>query len=434
MTDDGDLAAWASSVSRRDIPASARHAARRLLLDQMGICLGGLRLWGVHPAETALGIAGEPSATSWSTGRGRLAPYAVLANRAAGDWLELLAGPECVPAAIAAAEISDAPVGELLETLVIATEVEADVRRTLGPGAERHGLHPPAVAGAAGAATAVGLLIGHDETRLRDAVSAALCLTPASPYVAFAEGVSGKTLYGAFSQLAGTWMALLASGGVGGPATVLTGRRGLRQALLDGEPGPPPFAPPSGLRRWAVEQIAFKPFPCSRAAHPALTALDDLGPLTAETIDSVEIATYAFAAALDARTRGDTPIAAQLSIRHAVALTILDGALDPAASFTGTRLSDPRVQALADRITVQPTTDYPDTPNRVRRARVIVRLHDGRTLEAERGSRWALESPAPDEALRARFDRLTGNLRRPDPWTAADDVKVRALIAEIGGG
>ena len=425
-----DIADWMDGV-RRDppgVPPSARHAARRVLLDQVGIARAGAEQFGLHPVcHESVALSGEPPATDWHAGRPVYAPYAALANRCAGDQLELAAGPECVAAAVAAAEVGDATVSDVLCAVALGASVDDYLRGWLGEAVERHGLHPPALIGTLAAAAASGWLLGLDPPSLAGAMASAACLTPHSPYAAFSHGVSGKTLYGGWSQMLGLSCALWARAGMVGPDSALEGSRGVAQALLDtpGRVQPPRFRP----HGWAIERVTFKYFPCNRACHPALTALDAVGPIDHDAVESIQVRTYALAAELDRRSRGHSPIAAQMSLRWSLALTLVHGDLANGWPYGEAALASAAVGDLAARISVAAEPRYSAGGERIRRASIRVRLTDGRTLEAESGARWSADAPPSDQDLRERYARLTRGRSTFDPWGAPEAQPVRRLLA-----
>ncbi len=413
------------------VPPSARHASRRVLLDQVGIARAGAARFGPHPVrDDRVFLAGEPPATDWHAGRKVYAPYAALANRCAGDQLELTAGPECVAAAVAAAEIGDATVGDLLRAVALGASLDDYLRGWLGEAVERHGLHPPAVIGTVVAAAVSGWLLELDPVRLAGAMASAACLTPHSPYSAFSHGASGKTIYGGWSQMLGVSCALWARHGMVGPGSALEGSRGLAQALLDAPGGvaPPPFRPDG----WPVERVAFKYFPCNRACHPALSALDAVRPIDPAAVESIQVRTYALAVELDRRSRGRSAIAAQMSLRWSLALALVHGDLANDWAYREEVLGSTAVRDLAARITVEPEPRYSAGGQRIRRAAVRVTLSDGRALEAESGARWSTDAPATDQELRERFARLTRGLSTFDPWSSPETQPVRTLLGQLG--
>jgi len=435
-----ELAEWIVSDGPERAPESARHAARRLILDRLGISLGGHRLLGAHPAA-ALALPGQPAATRWADGRQVFAPYAALANGCAGDGLDLQAGADSVEAGWAAAEVADRSLGDLVLAVIAAAEVGGYLRRWLGADLERHGLHPPATLGALSATAAAGRLLGLSAEQLAGALAGAACLTPRAPFGAFTGGATGKTLYGGWPHLVGLWSCLWARDGMVGPTTALEGSRGVAQSILDagGAVTPPPFEP--AARGWEVEAVAFKPFTCCRAAHPALTVLERLERPDPGRVREVRVWTYPYAVELERRVRGRSPIAAQASVRWSVALFLALGELRPGRAFTAEALADPAVTLLADRTMVEVGPEYAGDGPRVRGARVEVVLDDGSEVGGSAEEpRWGPTAPATDDELRARFLALvdesgvtTVDARGPDFHGApagADDSHARSGGAE----
>lgn len=384
------LAEWA--VDTNSIPDSVEHAARRILMDQVGVSIaGGKRLMTI--------ARGKPSARLWSTSELVFAPDAALANRFAGDDLELTAGPEIGAAGVAAAELADTTLGELLVAMTVASELENYLRSWLQIAVERHGLHPPAVFGAFAATAVASKLLALERDTFAGALAVGLALTPQSPYASFSEGATGKWLYGAWSQRLGVQCALWARAGMTGALSTLEGPRGVAQALLH-DRSPAPELRPDG---WAIENVTFKPFPCSRACHPTLTALEQLGPLEPDRIERVDIWSYPFSVDLEEQSTRANSIASQMSISAMVAQT-----LGTTAPITVSR---------------EGSAGLP----RLRRARVRVSMTDGTVRVAESDAKWNAQKPATDDELRARFVSATGDRRVFDPWSVASTTRVREV-------
>jgi 2-methylcitrate dehydratase PrpD len=389
-----ELSDWA--VRTDAIPSDVHDAARRVLMDQVGVSLGGAQ------ALNTL-VRCEPSATLWSTGERVHAPDAALANRFAGDDLELNAGPEVAAAGIAAGEVADATLGELYVAMAVASEVESYVRAWFQRPVEEHGLHPPAVFGALSAATVAAKLCRLDTEAFSGALGTALALAPQSHYASFSHGATGKWLYGAWSQRLGLQAALWARMGIAGASTTLDGAHGIAQAFLHETTAPPAFQP----NGWALTEVTFKAFPCSRACHPALTALEKLGPMDSTAILRVDIWSYPFSVELEERSTHASPIADQMSVSAMVR---------QALGINTDRPIDVRAEGV-------------NTLPRKREARVRIVLQDGSVREAASQAKWSAVHPATAEELRTRFLEMTRDKRRFDPWDAKDSVRVRELVA-----
>lgn len=393
-----ELAHWA--VELDTIPARARHAARRVLMDQVGVSLaGGKQLDTLS--------TGRPSATVWSSGERRYAPDAALANRFAGDDLELTAGPEVGAAGVAAAELAGATLGALYVAIAVAGELEQYVRGWLQSAVERHGLHPPAVFGAFSAAAVATKLLRLDVDRFTGALGAALALAPQSPYVSFSRGATGKWLYGAWSQRLGVQSALWAHAGVVGADTTLEGSRGIAQAFLHRREPALPFRPPESTEGWAITRVTHKAFPCSRACHPALTALEKLAHIDGNDIERAEVWSYPFSVELEKRSAKNNPIASQMSVSRIVSAA-LGGKVPVVVHSEGSETLPPA--------------------QRVRKARVRLTLKDGSVREEAAGAKWDASAPATDDELRHRFLEMTEGKKCFDPWKAGEDTRVVELL------
>jgi 2-methylcitrate dehydratase PrpD len=187
-----------------------------------------------------------------------------------------------------------------------------------------------------------------------------------------------------------------------GALSTLEGPRGVAQALLHDRSPAPEFHPVG----WAIENVTFKPFPCSRACHPALTALEQLvrrGPLDPDLIERIDIWSYPFSVDLEEKSTKANSIASQMSISAMVAQT-----LGTAAPITVRR---------------EGSAGLP----RIRRARVRVSLTDGTVRVAESEAKWSASKHATDDELRARFVNATRNLRVFDPWNVASTTRVREV-------
>ncbi len=371
-------AEWAATARFGD---EDRRAALVWLTDVLAI--------GAAPPVATLGVpralpdwgSGPPARLWRPVGGASTAPLtgAILWNRMVGDALELHAGPECVAAAVAAAEALDRPLAELLDALTVGCGVGAFVRDRYGPLMEPAGVHAPGATAPLPAAAAVGRLARLAPDAMAAALRRADAALPAHPYRAFAEGNPVKLLYGAWGQALGA------------------------AAVLDPAFPEPPAAPRSPGERFeaAVPRVQPKKHPGSRAIQPALEALEALG---ADDGGSIIVETYPFSTTVSGWAEPvRAPIAAQMHIPSAVALFLKRQPLEAAdfAEFEAVREAAGRVRVVS--------RNFGPPGVRVRRARVTIA---GRTAEAD--------SPWPDEvAIRERFQRFTADLTLPDPASVA---------------
>ena len=341
---------------------------------------------------------------------------AVLRNRVAGDGRELLVGPECVNAAVAVAEAASLPLRALLDAIVVGCAVGDWRRRAVGRTMERLGVHAPGALAPVASAAAVSRLLGLPPGATEDRLRLAETLTPIHPYGAFAGGAPVKLLYGAWGQFLGL---LAATGGAEDFPGLAANPPGAGNAW--------PEAPAA-----AVERIAYKKYPGSRAIQPVLAAAERLPRFSAadlEAVRSLRIEAYPFAAGISGwaePTRG--PIARQMHLPTAAALAL--SARSAGRPFAvedyGPPLA-PAAAALVSRTEVRPREFGADpAADRVRRARLLLRLGDGREFEAEAGAPF---DPPPPETIRERFRSLTAGTGLRDPRELPPDAPVGALFA-----
>src|SRR2546428_62314 len=243
----------------------------------------------------------------------------------------------------------------------------------------------------------------------------------------------------------GAIAATLARGGFGGPATILEGRFGLYATMLGRAPDLAPFETLG--REWETLAVGYKPFPCCHLLHAYLDCALALGGkhrLAPEAIAEVECRVPAGEvliiceprhAKLEPRTSYD----AQFSLPYTVAAALVDGrvTLD---TFAPDRLGDPRLLALAARVThtIDPDSTFPDGfPGWVR-----VRLSDGRLLEAREpdgpgGPRRPLPPTAIVEKFRENASRVLAAARVDELEQAAlglDAIKEAGQLMRLCRG
>ncbi len=178
---------------------------------------------------------------------------------------------------------------------------------------------------------------------------------------------------------------------------------------------------------WLTVQQYIKPYPICRWAHApidAALALRTAHGLTAEMIEVVEIATFAYSAELNCAVPVTTSIA-QYSLAWPVAAALARGRVT-VDEVLAPSFSDPALVALTARIraVVDPACEaaYP-----VRRlARLTVRLKDGRRLESGLTEASGGPVPQPTEAeVVAKFRSFAGPV--------LGDGRTRALETAVLG-
>lgn len=406
-----------------------RRAAMTLLTDVLAIgaaeplpsFLSGRETTGILDS---FGDVAAPAATLWRPVDGRESAdiwSAIVWNRFVGDSQELHAGPECISAAVATAEMRGRSLGELLDAIVVGCGIGAWHRDAVGKAMEEGGIHAPGALAPVATAAAVGRLERIGARNLAQSIRRASALTPMHPYRAFSEGASAKLLYGAFGQLLGAAAALRIKNPIGLlPAPSLSRR--------SGQSGLAEFDPRSATR--AIHAIPLKKFPGSRAVQSALAAIEKLPRIAPEAIESITVETYPFSATVSGWSRPDTgPVAMQSHIPTTVAL-FLEAREQrlPLKAERYLKSRDPATIALAERVTVR-ALEFGETgaspSRRIRWARVTIRPKASPNLTASSGPPFA---PPPPGAVRDRFANLTRGATVRDPHQIPHSAPVRQLF------
>lgn len=331
-----------------DAPAAAVHAARRCLLDTLGVLAAGTRtetgrlLYG-HAA--AIHPAGDSGARLAFDGRRVSAPAAAMAAAGACDSLDAHdghrlckghVGASAVPAMLAFADARPgARLGELLARILVAYEVATRAGialHRLAPQYHTSGAWNGLAAAAIGARS-----LGLDAARTQAALGAAAFYGPRGLMMPVVERPSMLKDGSQMGAAAGVTAALLARDGFHAGATELIEHTDAAELWSD-----------LG-RHWRVTEHYLKPYPICRWAQPAVEAAARLRPqVPARDIAAIRIATFTEAVRLagHAPANGDE---AQYAIAFPVAAMLRHGRLG-ADEIDGPALREPATLDLAARV------------------------------------------------------------------------------------
>jgi len=380
---------------RLPLSAFPRSVLQRTALcfeDTLAVSLASASIGVGTAASRVAARSGTGPATLWGTGRGVSAGEASMANGMlahAMDYDDLHAASimhssaVVVPTAIALGEQQSVSGPEMLAAAAVGYQVAAVLGR-LAPGPfQEHGFQSTAVLGTF-AATAIAARLLRLTTA--EAVSAyGIAGSMASGLMEFlSDGSDVKQMHPGWSAHGGIRAAELAAAGFKGPATVFEGRFGVFRSFARVSTDASRLAELQ-LDHWEVEDMAPKPYPACLCVHPQVQAVLELrarGDIDPDRIDDVtEIRcdvphfyvplVYEPAAAKRAVR---TPYEGRFSAPYCMARAIVDGTLG-VASFAPDKLSDPRVTAIAAKVTYREEA-LPEFP-RSFPARVTVEKRDG---------------------------------------------------------
>ena len=392
------LGVFAADLSLDDVPDDVLDHVRHLILDSVGVMLGGSRLpqaeivtefWGERggtPESTVPGVDERLPVTTAAYLNGYLANLLdyddTYSGRAIGH-----PGATVIPPTLAVAEAQDADSRSFLEAVVAGYEVSIRIGDAIMPSPDRS----RDVVGTGtwqifGPAVATAKLLDCSPTEIADALGLAAMNAPV-PLVR-KVGIEAdrfqwlKNNYG-WACLGGVVAGELASRGFRGSRDVFDGPTGFwRMAASDSFDEATLHRP---FDEWiATADVSFKPYSSCRWTHATLDCVTDLRSQGAEpeSIDRIEVATFHEAARLDSVP--ETVLDAQFSIPFVVAVSLLG--YDSGFEWLSTeRLREPAVLALMERVEVRADATMSEwfESTGQKAASVTVTLTDGTELHAE---------------------------------------------------
>lgn len=348
------LAAHVAEAREQALAGDLREAACRAVLDLVAAALPGIDAPGPravrHVATTTMAGGALPI---WFTGHRAGLAGAVWCNASAAAALDLddghriargHPGAAIIPAAFAAAEEVGATTEELLRAIVISYEVGVAI------GAARRFYANTGMWSGYGVIAALGTLRRTPPDVLAHAFAIAGISAPnqlhagAGPLFPAQEGNDVKEGI-AWSSLTAVNALLLAKAGHTGPLALLDQPEHFRlEGLADG----------LGRQRYITRNY-MKFHACCRHVHAPVEALLGLVAehhLAPDSIESIEVATYAGALRIANRPEPSGFTDIQFSIPYCLALVAIDGP-DALLPLTPSAMDRPDVVALARRVSLR---------------------------------------------------------------------------------
>ncbi|MGO9930853.1 MAG: MmgE/PrpD family protein [Steroidobacteraceae bacterium] len=199
-------------------------------------------------------------------------------------------GASIIPAALAAAEMTDASGAETLTAIVAGYEVALRLALALPAGAHYdRGFHPSATCGVFGAAASAARVFRLNESQTASAFGIALSQSAGSLQF-LANGAWTKRFQVGWASMAGFAAATLAREGFKGAAEPIEGEYGFLRSYA---PAPQPGRVLRDIGRiWELMQTGVKPYPSCRWGHAGVDAAiamrSEYG-LRAEDIEAVTL-------------------------------------------------------------------------------------------------------------------------------------------------
>jgi 2-methylcitrate dehydratase PrpD len=409
----------AAKVTSANLPSETREKAKRCLIDFLAVALGGCSTQeGKRAVVTAGRLGGIGPCTIIGEGLKTSAPFAAFANGVLGKELDMddghrfggshIAAP-VMPAAIAAAELTDATGRDLIEGIVAGYEIHARIGQAIDPSHKNRGFNPVGTCGTLGAAVAASRILGLSEECIAHSIGIAANSAAGQLQFCFDTDSNTRELVAGYAAMNGLFAAILARDGFEGPSQSIEGDWGFLRAMAD-ETNERVLTEAVGSP-YKIMEVHFKPFAGCRHVHPAVTALLDIlskHELSVEDVDHITVSTYGVAA--EPFRTNPNPLdkhAAIYSLPYTISVAFIDHTL-PMARFTDAALKDPTIRSLMQRVSVVEAKEFSASYPLRWPCEVTVRTHSHGTISSHVDfPKGEPENPLSDEELTLKFEAVT---------------------------
>jgi 2-methylcitrate dehydratase PrpD len=407
------LAEFVTKSRWEDCPAEAVEAARRAILDCLGVMLAG----SVEPAarlvtDVARAEGGSPLATVVGTPLRTGAVWAALANGTAAHALDFddtnfaMMGHPSAPvlaAALAAGELTLADGRALVHAFLLGFEVETTMAAVMNPPHYEKGFHATGTLGTMGAAAAAGRLLGLDPGQTRAALALA-----ASQASGLKEnfGTMTKPFHAGHAARSGVLAALLAREGFTASEQAIEGPQGYFAVLGAGKREEQHLESLGAPWKILTSGVAVKPYPSCACTHSIIEnalELQRTHRITPEQIAEVTVGVHAAVPRILIHSRPRSGLEAKFSGEFSAAAALCEGRVGM-ATFRDDKTDDPAIAKLMRRVRLVVDPEIPGDMERHMWTRVTVRFQDGREVSiAPRPVPGHPELPLSKDQLREKF-------------------------------
>ncbi len=421
-----------------DVPPAAVTAARRAILDTLGVMLAG----STEPAARLVQAVAEreggaPLATIVGTGRRSGAVWASLANGTAAhahDFddtnFQLMGHPSApvLAAALAAGEVALADGRAVVHAFLLGFETSVTVAAAINPAHYERGWHATSSVGTLGAAAAAARLLGldADQARVALAVAASQCSGLKENF-----GTMTKPFHAGHAARSGVLAALLAREGWTASAQALEGPQGYLRVLGAGTEDARAIDTLGAPWKILTSGVAVKPYPSCACTHSIIAQTLELK--RAHAIEPDDVAEVVIGVAppvprILIHSRPRTGLEGKFSGEFCAAAALVDGRVG-IATFEDDKVHDPAIRRLTERVRLVVDPEIPRDLEKQMWTRVTIRTTAGRTVSlGPREVPGHPDRPLDMEALREKF---MGCARTVLPEDRADSV--RQMVEELDG-
>ncbi len=385
-------------IKSQVIPNETNEKARKVLLDYLGVLIGGREyLKGTHPEL----VANTPSEAFLN---GFAAHVLELDDGHRHGMIHL--GASIVSAVLDVAEKENLKADDVLRGIVMGYEVAVRCARAIQPGHKVRGYHVSGTCGTIGSAMGIALACNYNEEQLKSTLACAV--SSAAGVLEIQEQASELKPYNtARAAYDGVLAAQIGKLVLPGPDDILGGKRGFLAALTDTPK--PEYLTDFSEDGYCIEGIYLKVHAACRHCHPAIDATLDMRNdlnLKPEQIKKIEVHTYKLAVGSHDHTEIKGVSSAKLSTPYSVALAIVKGSCG-FTDYNEDNLNDYWIKILTRKVCVIEDENLTAHSPAVRGARVIIYLKNGEEYEAPcLYPKGEPENPLTQEELEGKFRGL----------------------------
>ncbi len=418
------LAEFVAKSRWEDCPAAAVEAARRAILDCLGVMLAGSAEPAARIIQTVADAeGGTPLCTVVGTGRRTGAVWAALCNGTAAHALDFddtnfaMMGHPSAPvlsAALAAAELALADGRALVHAFLLGFEVETSLAEVVNPPHYERGWHATCTLGTLGAAAAAARLLGLDAIQVRTALAVA-----ASQASGLKEnfGTMTKPFHAGHAARSGVLAALLAREGWTASDQAIEGPQGFLRVLGAGKIELDALEQLGAPWKILTSGVAVKPYPSCACTHSIIDGTLELRRdhgLLPDQVAEVTVGVNAIVPKILIHSDPRTGLQAKFSAEFAAAAALAEERVG-LTTFTDDTVQDARIRALMKRVRMVVDPAIPGDLERHMWTRVTIRLADGRVLSVgPREVPGHPSNPLPLHALREKFSECASVALPPD--------------------
>lgn len=404
------LAQWITSSTTASLPSIVTQAARDSMTDTLGVALAG----AAHPASAKIlnvvqSLGGKAQADVFGTNIRTSSTHAALANAYLAHVLDFddthtqaiahVSSP-VFAAALAASQAGDSTGEDLVTAHAMGLEVSSRIAVAMN-GRDDHGWHLTGIAGTLGAAAAASRALRL--TPYEAATALGISSTMASG-MRVHRGTGAKSMSPAHAASSGVLAAVLSAAGMSSNTAFFEHPQHSFLTTFGFDTAPSSVVESLGSK-FAMLQIAPKPYPSGITSHPAIdSALDILAReatlLTNPAIETVTVRVHPLALELTGNPKPQSGLEAKFSIVHAVATALLDHRIS-LDSFTDETVIRSDVRELQRRIIVMP-----DKGLTRQQASITIDLSSGDALTGTSTARGTAARPLSSVDIRQKFLEL----------------------------